>query len=96
MSARPIPFGASAPEVSYAERGTGRHDSTQVASGESGGRETRHQAAVANTLQWADEAAERGDHGNAVAWLDTLEAIGDELPEVYAIRRASWSSHPAA
>ncbi len=48
-------------------------------------------AAVARTLQWADESAERGDYFDAVAWLETLEAIGDELPEVYEIRRRSWS-----
>jgi hypothetical protein len=45
---------------------------------------------VARTLQWADEAAERGDHSDAVAWLAALEAIGDQLPEVYESRRSSW------
>ena len=58
-------------------------------------REAKHLAAVANTLQWADEAAERGDHFDAVAWLETLEAIGDQLPEVYESRRGSWSAQIA-
>ena len=55
-------------------------------------REAKHLAAVARTLQWADESAERGDYFDALAWLDTVEAIGDALPEVYEIRRDSWSA----
>ncbi len=43
-----------------------------------------------NTLAWADEAAARGDHAGALAWLKTVEAIGDELPELYLSRRAKW------
>ena len=46
-------------------------------------------------LQWADESAERGDLFDAIAWLATLEAIGDKLPEVYEIRRDSWSAQLA-
>jgi hypothetical protein len=95
MSAPATPFG-TAPQASHLGRATGRQDRTRSASGDSANREIRHQAAVARTLHWADEAAERGDHDDAVAWLDTLEAIGDELPEAYEIRRESWSSHPAA
>src|SRR5271165_5459940 len=41
----------------------------------------RHEAAVANTLRWADDAAARGDHADAVSWVETVLAIGDELPE---------------
>ena len=58
-------------------------------------RDAKHLAAVARTLQWADESAERGDHFDALAWLDTVEAIGDGLSEVYAIRRGSWSAQIA-
>jgi hypothetical protein len=41
----------------------------------------RHARAVAQTLGWADEAAARGDHAGALAWLRTLEMIGHELSE---------------
>ena len=50
----------------------------------------RHAAAVARTLAWADEAAARGDHGDALAWLDTLLAIGETLPEAYGRKRETW------
>ena len=55
----------------------------------------KHLAAVARTLQWADECADRGDLLDAIAWLGTLEAIGDEVPGVYAVRRDSWSAELA-
>ena len=90
MSAIATPIGAASQPVSYPEPGMGRQDQTGFASGSRGKRETRHRAAVANTLQWADEAAACGDHFDAVAWLDTVEAIGDQLSEVYKTRRASW------
>ena len=94
MSAAATPIGATAPPVSYPQPGTGRQDRTGFTPDYHAKREAKHLAAVANTLQWADESAERGDHFDAVAWLDTLEAIGDELPKVYEIRRASWSAQP--
>jgi hypothetical protein len=46
-------------------------------------------------LQWADESAEQGDHFDALAWLNTVEAIGEDLPEVYEIKRDSWSAQLA-
>ncbi len=55
----------------------------------------KHLAAVARTLEWADEAADRGDLLDAIAWLETLEAIGDELPGVYEVRRDSWFAEMA-
>jgi hypothetical protein len=57
--------------------------------------DARHLAAVARTLQWADESADRGDLFEAIAWLGTLEAIGDEVPGVYEFRRDSWSAELA-
>ena|SRR5579884_2861124 len=84
--------GATAPPVSYPKPGTGRQDGTGFASDYRVKREARHLAAVARTLQWADESAERGDYFDALAWLYTVEAIGDELPEAYEIRRDSWSA----
>lgn len=87
MSAIAIPVGAAAQPVAYPDPGTGGQAGTEFASGY---HKERHLAAVARTLQWADESAERGDHLDAIAWLKTLEAIGDELPEVYEIKRDSW------
>jgi hypothetical protein len=92
MSAAATPIGATVPRVSYAEPRTGRQDWPGFGSGDRVTREAKHLAAVASTLQWADEAAERGDHVDALAWLETLEAIGDQLPEVYESRRNSWSA----
>ena len=96
MSATATPIGATAPPVSYTEPGTGRQDRTGFAWDDRARREAKHRAAVANTLQWADESAERGDHFDALAWLDTVEAIGDELPKVYQIRRNSWCAQLGA
>ncbi len=95
MSAAATAIGATASQVSYAERGTGRHDWTGFALDDCARREAKHRAAVASTLGWADEAAERGDHVDALAWLDALEAIGEKLPKPYVLRRASWSAQPA-
>ena len=53
-------------------------------------REDRHAAAVARSLQWADEAAERADWAGAIAWVDVVEACGDELPDDFRTRREVW------
>jgi hypothetical protein len=95
MSAAATSVGATATPVSYPQPATGPHDWTGFASGSRAEREAKHLAAVARTLQWADESAQRGDHFDAIAWLGALEAIGDELPEVYKIRRDSWSAQLA-
>ncbi len=90
MSAAATSVGATATPVSYPQPSTGPQAWTGLASGCRAEREAKHLSAVARTLQWADESAERGDHLDAIAWLGALEAIGDELPEVYRIRRDSW------
>jgi hypothetical protein len=46
--------------------------------------------AIAATLRWADAAAARRDYGEALHWLDTVAAMCDELPDGYAVKRASW------
>ncbi len=89
MSAAATPIGATVPPVSYPQPATGRQAGTGFASRYYA---ERHLAAVARTLKWADESAERGDHLDAIAWLSTVEAIGDKLPEVYETRRDSWSA----
>lgn len=87
MSAIATPIGATVPPATDPPPGTGRQARTGCASGYYA---KRHRAAVAKTLQWADESADRGDVFDAIAWLSTLEAIGDDLPEAYEIRRDSW------
>jgi hypothetical protein len=48
----------------------------------------RSRAAI---VAWAEEAARRGDYAGALAWLATVEAIGDELSQALAARRRGWS-----
>jgi hypothetical protein len=52
----------------------------------------RHRVAVANTLGWAQEAAQRGHYADALEWLRTVEAIGDQLPPGYQTQRQAWRS----
>jgi hypothetical protein len=51
----------------------------------------RHDAAVRQSVAWAEDAARRGDYAGALAWLATVEAIGDELSQALAARRRGWS-----
>jgi len=53
-------------------------------------RHAQHQAAVSQSLGWADAAARAGDHAEALHWLDVVEAVGHELSGEYAAKRASW------
>lgn len=50
----------------------------------------RHARAVANSLRLATEAAERGDYVEALAWADTVRAIGDDLPPELHASRDAW------
>jgi hypothetical protein len=52
----------------------------------------RHDAAVRRSLGWAQESADRGDYRNALAWIRTLEAIGEELAPAYQAKRQAWGS----
>ncbi len=52
----------------------------------------RHQRAVANTLAWADEAAQSGRYSDALSWLSTVESIGEVLPDEYLAKRSAWVS----
>src|SRR5690242_11072476 len=87
MSAIATPLGTTAQLVTYPHPGTERQAGTRFGAGCDA---ERHLAAVGRTLQWADESAERGEHLDAIAWLKTLEAIGDKLPDAYEISRQSW------
>lgn len=55
------------------------------------GSRDRHEAAVASTLRLADEAAAGGDYQDALTWLVTLEAIGDQIPDEYERKREVWA-----
>ncbi len=52
----------------------------------------RHRVAVASTLGWAQEAADRGDYADALEWLRTVVAIGEQLPPGYETQRQAWRS----
>ena len=67
-----------------------RKDLDRARQGQSLSREARHERAVARTLEYAEEAASRGDFSEALAWLETLEAIGRRLPTEYASKRLEW------
>lgn len=43
-----------------------------------------HRAALARALGWADEAAACGDHANALARAQTLEARNENLSDEYS------------
>jgi hypothetical protein len=57
----------------------------------------QHAVAVARTLRYAVDAAAGGDYTDALAWLATVEAIGDVLPDEYETMRVAWvlAVHPA-
>ncbi len=50
----------------------------------------KHEHAVARTLEFAEEAAGRGDFTDALGWLATLEAIGRRLPHEYLTKQQEW------
>ena len=52
--------------------------------------EARHRVAVLRTLAAADTAALEGDYDDALAWLDTIRAIGDDLPAEYRSKESRW------
>jgi len=64
--------------------------STAVQSDLTNSRVYKHAAAVARTLLAAVDAAAGGDYADALAWLATVEAIGDVLPHEYEAKRAAW------
>jgi len=50
----------------------------------------KHLAAVARSLRLADESAARADYYDAVAWLQVVEATGEQLPKAYETKRQTW------
>ncbi len=66
----------------YALNSAGRNDARS--------RATKHAQAVTRTLEFAEEAAGRGDFTDALAWLQTIEAVDRRLPGQYETRREEW------
>jgi hypothetical protein len=54
------------------------------------GFEARHAAIIGRTLGWADDAAARHDYTQAVRWLETVRALGEDLPDEYRTKHARW------
>lgn len=52
--------------------------------------EAKHAAIIDRTLRWADDAAARRDYAEAVRWIETVCAVGHDLPDEYKAKRASW------
>jgi hypothetical protein len=57
---------------------------------QSDSRYLKHETAVLNSLRMADAAAVSGDYHEALSWLEVVRATGDELPDQYEHKRASW------
>ncbi len=53
-------------------------------------RASKHLAAVARGLQWADEPAEHEGDFDAVGWLHAVKPAGDELPHRYETKPHPW------
>ena len=51
---------------------------------------TKHEAAVMQTLGWADEAASNRDFAGALEWLAVIEAIGTPLSDEHLGKQATW------
>ena len=56
----------------------------------------RHQRAVAQSLRFAQEAADRGALGEALEWLTVVEYVDDGLPVQWERARACWQAKWAA
>ncbi|HZE18297.1 MAG TPA: hypothetical protein VE197_22840 [Mycobacterium sp.] len=58
--------------------------------------EARHEQAVARALEFAEEAASRGDFTEPLASLRTLDDSGRRLPGEYLTKREEWRLAAAA
>jgi hypothetical protein len=58
--------------------------------GSMAGFEAKHAAIIGTTLRWADDAAARRDYAEAVRWIETVCAVGHDLPDEYKAKHASW------
>jgi len=52
---------------------------------------TRHEAAVVQSLAWADEAAAARDYAGAGEWLAAIQATGYRLSDEHLGKQVSWA-----
>jgi hypothetical protein len=71
------------------EHGEGRRISAQQGSNRISDPD-RHLAAVARSLGWAQESADRGDYADALGWVQAVEATGDLLSPAQRATRQVW------
>ena len=71
------------------EHGEGRRISAQQGSNRISGPD-RHLAAVARSLGWAQESADRGDYADALGWVQAVEATGDRLSTAQRATHQVW------
>lgn len=53
-------------------------------------REQLHESAVAQSLRWAQEAADSGDFSDALEWLRVVEVVRGDLPPGWGNKQDSW------
>jgi len=52
--------------------------------------DSNHRAALARGLRCADDSAARAGLADALAWLEAVETVGEEIPESYESKRHAW------
>ena len=50
----------------------------------------RHRRVIKRSLHWATRSAALGDYGDALGWLELVEAVDGRLPREWEQRRACW------
>jgi hypothetical protein len=86
-----IPHARQRTPQSVREQGDGVRMSTWQQEVRAGAAD-RNLAAVSRSLEWARESAARGDYADALAWVQVVEAIGDQLQPEYQTKRQAWLS----
>ena len=66
------------------------HELGPDASGRARFSSEKHEHAVARTLEFAEEAAGRGDFTDALSWLATVQAVDRHLPPEYLTKQEKW------
>ncbi len=50
----------------------------------------RHRRVIKRSLHWATRSAALGDYGDALGWLELVEAVDGRLPREWEHRRSCW------
>ncbi len=50
----------------------------------------RHRRVIKRSFHWATRSAALGDYGDALGWLELVEAVDGRLPHEWEHRRACW------